>query len=165
MSYSIGQVADKLSISPYTLRYYDKEGLLPFVDRNQAGRRRFKDNDFNFLEVIVCLKEAGVPVKQIGNFIDLCMTGDTTLEDRYDFLNEHEAKLEAKMARLQHTLDFLRWKKWYYKTALQAGTERIHYLPGTNQVDPAVHAEFNQLVADGADPKDLGNLPEGTAKA
>ncbi|KRO04116.1 transcriptional regulator [Levilactobacillus paucivorans] len=165
MSYSIGQVADKLSISPYTLRYYDKEGLLPFVDRNPAGRRRFKDNDFNFLEVIVCLKEAGVPVKQIGNFIDLCMTGDTTLQDRYDFLNEHEAKLEAKMARLQHTLDFLRWKKWYYKTALQAGTESIHYLPGTNHVDPAVHAEFNQLVADGADPKDLGNLPEGTAKA
>ncbi|WP_125545593.1 MerR family transcriptional regulator [Levilactobacillus lindianensis] len=165
MSYSIGQVADKLSISPYTLRYYDKEGLLPFVDRNSAGRRRFKDNDFNFLEVIVCLKEAGVPVKQIGNFIDLCMTGDTTLQDRYDFLNEHEAKLEAKMARLQHTLDFLRWKKWYYKTALQAGTESIHYLPGTNHVDPAVHVEFNQLVADGADPKDLGNLPEGTAKA
>lgn len=165
MSYSIGQVADKLSISPYTLRYYDKEGLLPFVDRNSAGRRRFKDNDFNFLEVIVCLKEAGVPVKQIGNFIDLCMTGDTTLQDRYDFLNEHEAKLEAKMARLQHTLDFLRWKKWYYKTALQAGTESIHYLPGTNHVDPAVHVEFNQLVADGADPEDLGNLPEGTAKA
>ncbi|WP_203638596.1 MerR family transcriptional regulator [Levilactobacillus wangkuiensis] len=158
MTYSIGQVADKLDISPYTLRYYDKEGLLPFVDRNAAGRRRFKDNDFNFLEVIVCLKEAGVPVKQIGHFIDLCMTGDSTLHDRYDFLAEHEAQLEAKMARLQHTLDFLRWKKWYYKTALQAGTESIHYLPGTNHVDPAVHAEFNRLVANGARPKDLGAL-------
>ncbi|MCT4487576.1 MerR family transcriptional regulator [Levilactobacillus parabrevis] len=158
MSYSIGEVADKLAISPYTLRYYDKEGLLPFVDRNAAGRRRFKDNDFNFLEVIVCLKEAGVPVKQIGDFIDLCMTGDATLQARYDFLDDHEAKLEAKMARLQHTLDFLRWKKWYYKTALQAGTESIHYLPGTNQVDPAVHAEFNQLVANGASPEKLGTL-------
>jgi DNA-binding transcriptional MerR regulator len=158
MTYSIGQVADKLDISPYTLRYYDKEGLLPFVERNAAGRRRFKDNDFNFLEVIVCLKEAGVPVKQIGHFIDLCMTGDSTLHDRYDFLAEHEAQLEAKMVRLQHTLDFLRWKKWYYKTALQAGTESIHYLPGTNHVDPAVHAEFNQLVANGAQPKDLGAL-------
>jgi len=158
MSYSIGEVADKLAISPYTLRYYDKEGLLPFVDRNAAGRRRFKDNDFNFLEVIVCLKEAGVPVKQIGDFIDLCMTGDTTLQARYDFLDDHEAELEAKMARLQHTLDFLRWKKWYYKTALQAGTESIHYLPGTNQVDPAVHAEFNQLVANGASPEELGTL-------
>lgn len=158
MSYAIGEVAEKLAISPYTLRYYDKEGLLPFVDRNAAGRRRFKDNDFNYLEVIICLKEAGVPVKQIGAFIDLCMTGDTTLQARYDFLDDHEAKLEAKMARLQHTLDFLRWKKWYYKTALQAGTESIHYLPGTNQVDPAVHAEFIQLVANGASPKDLGAL-------
>ncbi|MFC6261868.1 MerR family transcriptional regulator [Levilactobacillus fujinensis] len=158
MSYSIGQVAAKLAISPYTLRYYDKEGLLPFVDRNEAGRRRFKDNDFNFLEVIVCLKEAGVPVKQIGSFIDLCMTGDTTLQARYDFLADHEQKLMAKMARLQHTLDFLRWKKWYYKTALRAGTESIHYLPGTNQVDPAVHATFEQLVADGASPVELGKI-------
>jgi len=119
------------------MRYYDKEGFLPFVDRNAAGRRRFKDNDFNFLEVIVCLKEAGVPVKQIGDFIDLCMTGDTTLQARYDFLDDHEAELEAKMARLQHTLDFLRWKKWYYKAALQAGTESIHYLPGTNPGGPS----------------------------
>jgi len=158
MSYSIGQVSEKLSISPYTLRYYDKEGLLPFVDRNEAGRRRFKDNDFNFLEVIMCLKEADVPVKQIGDFIDLCMTGDTTLQARYDFLPEHELALEKKMAQLQHTLDFLRWKKWYYKTALQAGTESIHYLPGTNHVDPAVHAEFEKLVADGASPAELGKL-------
>ncbi|WP_143462340.1 MerR family transcriptional regulator [Levilactobacillus enshiensis] len=158
MSYSIGQVAEKLDISPYTLRYYDKEGLLPFVDRNEAGRRQFKDNDFNFLEVIVCLKEAGVPVKQIGHFIDLCMAGDTTLQTRYDFLADHEQQLMAKMARLQHTLDFLRWKKWYYKTALLAGTERIHYLPGTNHVNPAVRQKFERLVADGASPEELGRL-------
>ena len=86
------------------------------------------------------------------------MTGDTTLQARYDFLAKHEQKLMDKMARLQHTLDFLRWKKWYYKTALQAGTESIHYLPGTNHVDPAVHAEFERLVADGGNPEELGRI-------
>ncbi|AVK61774.1 MerR family transcriptional regulator [Lactobacillus sp. CBA3605] len=158
MTYSIGEVAKKLAISPYTLRYYDKAGLLPFVERNAAGRRRFKDNDFNYLEVIMCLKEAEVPVKQIAAFIALCMAGDVTLQSRYDYLDQHETELEEKMARMQQTLDFLRWKKWYYKTALQAGTEASHYLPHTNHVDPAVRQEFDRLVANGADPKELGQL-------
>lgn len=108
MLYSIGEVAKKLDISTYTLRYYDKEGLLPFVDRNAAGRRVFKDEDFNYLETISCLKEAGLPVKQIASFIELCLAGDRTLDERYDFLLEQETDLEAKMASLQHTLDFLR---------------------------------------------------------
>ena len=156
MIYSIGQDAKRLDISTYTLRYYDKEGLLPFVDRNQAGRREFKDADFNYLETISCLKEAGLPVKQIAAFIELCLTGDRTLDERYDFLAEQEVNLEAKMASLQHTLDFLRWKKWYYKRALAAGTEDVNYLPGTTQTDPQLRAQFEQLVAQGADPKALG---------
>lgn len=158
MPYSIGQVAKRLDISTYTLRYYDKEGLLPFVDRNDAGRRVFKDADFNYLETISCLKEAGLPVKQIGTFIDLCLAGDRTLDERYDFLAEQEQALEEKMAALQHTMDFLRWKKWYYKRAIQAGTETVNYLPDTTQTDPALREKFNQLVADGADPQDLGHL-------
>ena len=52
MRYSIGQVAEKLAVPPSTLRFYDKKGLLPFVDRDEVGRRSFKDNDLNFLEVI-----------------------------------------------------------------------------------------------------------------
>lgn len=97
MLYSIGQVADKLNISTYTLRYYDKEGLLPFVDRNESGRRIFKDADFNYLETISCLKEAGLPVKQIASFIELCLAGDRTLDERYEFLAEQETNLEEKM--------------------------------------------------------------------
>lgn len=158
MLYSIGEVAKKLDISTYTLRYYDKEGLLPFVDRNAAGRRVFKDEDFNYLETISCLKEAGLPVKQIASFIELCLAGDRTLDERYDFLLEQETDLEAKMASLQHTLDFLRWKKWYYKRALAAGTESVNCLPETTLTDPAVREKFDQLVADGADPKQLGEL-------
>ncbi|CAJ1229812.1 MerR family transcriptional regulator [Lactiplantibacillus xiangfangensis] len=160
MQYSIGQVAEKLAISTYTLRYYDREGLLPFVDRNQSGRRVFKDADFNYLETISCLKEAGLPVKQIASFIKLCLDGDRTLADRYDFLTEQESDLEAKMATLQHSLDFLRWKKWYYKRALQAGTETVNYTPGTTETDPELKAKFDQLVADGADPQELGKIDQ-----
>lgn len=58
MRYTIGEVATKLNIPTSTLRFYDKKGLLPFVDRDQADRRSFKDNDLNFLQVIVCMKSA-----------------------------------------------------------------------------------------------------------
>jgi DNA-binding transcriptional MerR regulator len=57
--YSIGEVADKMHMPASTIRYYEKQGLLPFVDRDENGRRAFKDNDFNFLEVINCMKKAG----------------------------------------------------------------------------------------------------------
>lgn len=158
MLYSIGQVADKLNISTYTLRYYDKEGLLPFVDRNESGRRIFKDADFNYLETISCLKEAGLPVKQIASFIGLCLAGDRTLDERYEFLAEQETNLEEKMATLQHTMDFLRWKKWYYKRALAAGTEDVNYIPGTTETDPALRSKFEAMVRDGMDAKELGLL-------
>ncbi|MGO1969190.1 MAG: MerR family transcriptional regulator [Levilactobacillus brevis] len=158
MLYSIGQVADKLNISTYTLRYYDKEGLLPFVDRNESGRRIFKDADFNYLETISCLKEAGLPVKQIASFIELCLAGDRTLDERYEFLAEQETNLEEKMATLQHTMDFLRWKKWYYKRALAAGTEDVNYIPGTTEIDPALRSKFEAMVRDGMDAKELGLL-------
>ncbi|CAM2732908.1 MerR family transcriptional regulator [Levilactobacillus brevis] len=158
MLYSIGQVADKLNISTYTLRYYDKEGLLPFVDRNESGRRIFKDADFNYLETISCLKEAGLPVKQIASFIELCLAGDRTLDERYEFLAEQETNLEEKMATLQHTMDFLRWKKWYYKRALAAGTEDVNYIPGTTETDPALRSKFEAMVRDGMDAKELGLL-------
>lgn len=156
MLYSIGQVAEKLNISTYTLRYYDKEGLLPFVDRDESGRRVFKDADFNYLETISCMKEAGLPVKHIAKFIELCLAGDKTLEERYDFLAEQEADLEDQMAALQHTLDFLRWKKWYYKHALAAGTEDANYIPGTTETRPELKEEFNGLIDHGFDSKEIG---------
>lgn len=144
LAYKIGDIAKKMNVSVDTIRYYDKEGLMPFVDRDQAGRRVFKENDMNFIEVIQCMKQSGIPVKDIGTFIDWCMTGDSTLQQRYDFLDEHEQQLEREINELQANLNFLRWKKWYYQTALEAGTEAIHFIPGTHDVDPHEHERYQQ---------------------
>ena len=108
MTYSISQAAAMMGTTPSTIRYYDKNGLLPFVKRDQNGRRAFVDNDFNFLKVINCLKKSGVPVKDIAGFINLCMQGDQTLAERYDYLDQEETVIEAKVAELQEQLDFLR---------------------------------------------------------
>ncbi|WP_207463032.1 MULTISPECIES: MerR family transcriptional regulator [Enterococcus] len=57
LSYTISQVSEKIGVSAYTLRYYDKEGLLPFVKRTSSGRRIFEDSDLEFIAVIYCLKK------------------------------------------------------------------------------------------------------------
>ncbi|GEN94483.1 MerR family transcriptional regulator [Pediococcus ethanolidurans] len=158
MNYSIGEVAEKMGTNTSTLRYYDKKGLLPFVDRDTAGRRKFKDNDFNFLEVIDCLKKSGVPIKDIGKFINLCLQGDGTLQERYDYLDKEENVLEKKVQEMQDQLDFLRFKKWYYKTSVEAGTETIHFTPGTNFVDPGTHNQYRAKLKQAKNVHDLINL-------
>ncbi|GEO73572.1 MerR family transcriptional regulator [Levilactobacillus namurensis DSM 19117] len=157
--YSIGDVAKMMNISTSALRFYDRQGLLPFVERNQAGRRTFKPNDLNFIEVIDCLKKSGVPVKNIASFIQLCMAGDGTLKERYDYLDHQEAVLTDKIQAMQAQLDFLRYKKWYYKTAVEAGTEAVHFLPQTHAVDPETKAQYQRARQNATDLHQLIDLP------
>ncbi|GGH75974.1 DNA-binding transcriptional MerR regulator [Pullulanibacillus pueri] len=125
-TYSISEVAKKLNLTVYTLRYYDKEGLLPFVERNPNGTRLFKESDIDALKIIECLKSTGMPIKGIKTFIDWCSDGDDTLQQRYDMFMERKADVEAQMEELKKTMAVIEHKCLYYKTALEAGTEEIH---------------------------------------
>lgn len=125
-TYTISEVAKELNLTPYTLRYYDKEGLLPFVERTAGGRRLFKESDMDALKVIECLKLTGMPIKEIKDFIDWCSDGDATLQQRHDMFIERRATVEAQMEELKKTMEVIEHKCLYYKTALNAGTEDIH---------------------------------------
>lgn len=138
----IGDITKMYGISQDTLRYYDKAGLLPFVKKNNAGRREFTEDDLGYIEVIDCLKRSGIPVKEIAKFMDWCVEGDETLPQRYAFMIEQVAALEKKIYDLQTQLDFLRWKKWYYQTANEAGTEEVFFKEGTRQVDGKWHQKY-----------------------
>ena len=126
MTYSIGDIAQKIGLTPSTLRYYDKEGLLPFVDRTETGIRRFKDSDMEWFSIIECLKNTGMSIKEIKTFIDWCMEGDTSLDKRYQMFLERKKETEKQIKLLQNSLDVINYKCWYYKTALDAGTEKVH---------------------------------------
>lgn len=125
-TYSIGEVANELNLTVYTLRYYDKEGLMPFVDRTPSGTRVFKESDIEALKIIECLKSTGMPIKEIKAFIDWCSEGDSTLKQRYEMFMERKANVEAQMEELKKTMELIEHKCWYYKTAIDAGTEDIH---------------------------------------
>lgn len=140
--YSIGEVSKIYGVSTDTLRYYDKEGLLPFVKKNKAGRRVFSQDDLGYIEVIECLKKSAIPVKEIAKFMGWCVQGDETLPERYEFIVEQEGLLEEKIKLLEANLAFLRWKKWYYRKAKEAGTEAIFFEPGTKQVSGKWREEY-----------------------
>lgn len=125
-TYTISEVANELNLTVYTLRYYDKEGLMPFVERTPNGTRRFKESDISTLKVIECLKSTGMPIKEIKNFFDWCSEGDSTLQQRYDMFIDRKAIVEAQIEELKNTLEVIEHKCSYYQTALDAGTEDIH---------------------------------------
>lgn len=84
MIYTVGEMAQKLGVPASTLRYYDKEGLLPFVERSSGGIRMFRENDFEWLQVIRCMKKAGMSIKDIRQYIELAMQGDDTIDTRLE---------------------------------------------------------------------------------
>ncbi len=126
MIYTIGEMATLLHVAPSTLRYYDKEGLLPFVERSSAGIRVFQDKDIEWLNIIECLKKTGMSIKEIKLFIDWCMEGDSTIEQRKRLIQKQREVVQQQMNELQETMDMLDYKTWYYETAEKAGTCAIH---------------------------------------
>ena len=127
MPYTIKQAAEIMNVTPTTLRYYDKQGLLPFMERKDSGYRIFSDTDIAMLRVIECLKKSGMPIKDIRQFSKWVQMGDDSLKERYEMFLERKHIVEAQMAELQETLDFINHKCWYYETAIEAGTEKIHF--------------------------------------
>lgn len=83
------------------------------------------------MRTIICLKNAGVPVAEIAEFVALRLDGDKTLTTRYQLLKDHEANLKKQLNDLEETLSYLKFKEWYYQTAVEAGTEEIHLVPGS----------------------------------
>ncbi|MGN0626400.1 MAG: MerR family transcriptional regulator [Oscillospiraceae bacterium] len=122
MFYTVGEMAKRLGVTPSTLRYYDKEGLLPFVERSSGGIRMFKDSDFEWLQVIECLKKTGMSLSDIKHFVEMAMRGDETIDERLELIIKQKKLVEQKIDELENTLKVLEFKEWYYETAKSAGT-------------------------------------------
>ena len=125
MLYTVGEMAKLLGVAPSTLRYYDQEGLLPFVERSSNGIRMFKDADYEWLQVIECLKKTGMPLKDIREFIHMSMQGDETIAQRLELIIRQQEAVRKQMEELQQTLETLDFKRWYYETARDAGTTDV----------------------------------------
>jgi DNA-binding transcriptional MerR regulator len=125
MTYSIGEVSEKLNISISTLRFYDKEGLLPLVNRTPGNIRIFDASDLECLKMIECLKTTGMQLRDIKIFFKWCEEGDTTIDKRYELFLQQKEKTEKQIAELQKALERVNYKCEYYRIAKEKGTTEV----------------------------------------
>ena len=122
--YSIQEVSEKTGLSAHTLRFYEKEGLLPGVERSPSGIRRYSDADLELLGGICCLKNTGMSLREIARFMQLAKEGDGTLRQRYALLEAHRDEVLARMAEMQSYLDKVTRKLSCYGEKLRAYEDR-----------------------------------------
>lgn len=120
--YSIGQISEMFGLPISTLRYYDKQGLFPGMER-KSGIRKFGEKELETLRVIECLKKSGLEIKDIRQFMDWCVEGPSTYALRKELFVRQKRTVAAEIAHMNKILDMLRFKCWYYEQAIQDGSE------------------------------------------
>ncbi len=117
--YSIQEVCKKTGLTAHTLRYYEKEGLLAEVERTPGGFRQYSDEDLEWLGLICCLKNTGMPLQEIARFVRMAHEGDATLKDRVELLKNHRRKMIERMAEMQQYMDKITWKVNFFSEKLR----------------------------------------------
>lgn len=120
--YTIGQISNMFNIPISTLRYYDKEGLFPNIERS-SGIRKFGEKEIEALRVIECLKKSGLEIKDIKQFMNWCAEGNSTYAMRRELFLRQKENVENEIKKLQKTLAMLNFKCWYYEQAIKDGNE------------------------------------------
>ena len=123
MAYRISEVERMLGIPVTTIRYYDREGLMPNVTRSEGGQREFSDDDIKLLQVIECLKRTNMPIKDIRRFTHLLAEGDQSLEERRQMFYERRETVREQIEGLKAVAELIDRKCAYYDAAVAAGTE------------------------------------------
>ncbi|MGN0383998.1 MAG: MerR family transcriptional regulator [Eubacterium sp.] len=120
--YTIGQISEMFKIPISTLRYYDKEGLFPKIQR-ESGIRKFDESEVEAIRMIECLKKSGLKIKDIKLFMQWCVKGSETYPLRKEFFENQKQVVEQEINRLNQVLDMLKFKCWYYEEAIKNGNE------------------------------------------
>lgn len=107
MTYTIKDVSEITGLSIFTLRFYDKEGLLPFVSRNKSGIRVFTESDISQIKTICCLKNTGMQIKDIKKYIDFSMEGAVSIDARKKLFMEHRNEIISQINALTENLKLI----------------------------------------------------------
>ena len=118
---TIKEVCDKFNLSPDTLRYYERAGVIPEVKRTKGGIRDYSEEDVKWVENAVCMRNAGVPVEMLTEYVRLFKMGNETIQARRDLLLEVQSQVQAKLDQYQATMDRLNYKISRYEEAVKTG--------------------------------------------
>ena len=121
----IAEVSERYGISPDTLRYYERIGLILPVNRNESGIRDYNEIDLRRVEFIKCMRSAGLPIETLIEYVGLVQQGDRTIEARKEILIEQRELLAARMKEMQKTLDLLDHKIEVYENSVLTREKEI----------------------------------------
>lgn len=117
--YTVKEVAQIMKISAHTIRYYDNEGLIPFVSRTQSNARMFSEYDLSWIRTVHCLRATNLSINDIKKYIDLCLKGNKTIPQRAKIIFNQEKNLKEHLKQLQEQMKVLQIKKKYYTDLLK----------------------------------------------
>ena len=118
---TIKEVCEKFDLTPDTLRYYERVGVIPEVGRTKGGIRDYSEQDIKWVENAVCMRSAGVPVEMLIEYVKLFQEGDSTITARRDLLMEARVEVQKNLDRYQATMDRLNYKISRYEEAVKTG--------------------------------------------
>lgn len=118
---TIKEVSEKFGISQDTLRYYERVGVIPEVQRAAGGKRDYQEVDLNWIENAVCMRSAGMPIESIIEYVKLFRQGDETIPARLDLLEDELEQLIKQKELLEKTIKRLQYKVSRYNIAVETG--------------------------------------------
>lgn len=113
-AYTVKEASEKVGISSHTLRYYDKMKLFPLVKRNAANVRLFSEADLEWIRIVECLRRTDMPIHEVQHYVNLCLKGNSTIDERVKIIQKHEALLKQEIEQMQYNLQLLQFKISYY---------------------------------------------------
>lgn len=114
MNYSIKEVSERFNIPSHTLRYYEKEGLLPSIHRDENGIRQYSDVDLEWLQLVCCMRSTGMSITYIKNYIELCHLGEDTIFERHKIILNQKAIIEKELKKYKDHLKVINKKLKHY---------------------------------------------------
>lgn len=114
-TYTIQQVTELTGLSPHTLRYYEKAGLMRTIERDANGYRLYSEADLEWLRFLIRLRDTGMPIRRMQHFAELRYRGDETVGERIQLLEVHKKEIIGQIAKLTETLEALNHKTDHYK--------------------------------------------------
>lgn len=118
---TIKEVSEKYGISSDTLRYYERVGMIPPVERTEGGIRNYGEDDIKWVELVLCMRSAGLPIEAIIEYVRLSRLGDSTFKGRLELLSEQREALISQKEKIDEMLSRLNYKISKYEEAVKTG--------------------------------------------
>ena len=135
MLYTMKQVCEKTGLTYDTLKFYCNEGLIPNVKRDKNNYRVFNDKDIEWIKSLSCLKNCGMSIVEMKEYLALCLKGESTIPERQEILNNKLKELEYKINKIQDSINYIHWKQNFYNDVLNGKTQYYSNLTNAEKDD------------------------------